>query len=161
MAKESAKDAIKDAFKEANKEFTDYIAQLVTEFLKQKHDRVTKTLSSEAAVPAIKAFIAKEQQFLVIYSVSQGSLIAENVFPAKTKGNWLLFYFIGDAAVPANLQYIVLETNPCNNLLFFYDLVSFSQAPTKSPALCRAHGPMKKIHWAMRFDARDQFWLQY
>ena len=101
------------------------IGNISADLLKLKADRVIKSLQAEEQLAAIKALTTKAKPFLVVLPGAQGTVTASNSLPTKVTGHWILFYLNGPPTeLPTSLVSIVLDTNPCTNLLFYYDLVS-------------------------------------
>ncbi|XP_055341295.1 LOW QUALITY PROTEIN: dynein beta chain, ciliary-like [Paramacrobiotus metropolitanus] len=107
-----------------SKEQNEQLVNISSELLKLKPDKTAKAFASDAAAASVKAFLSKEQPFLVVSPGLQGIINVENSFPGKTKGRQLIMYLKGNSSNEiANIQTMVLEANPCTNLLFYYDLI--------------------------------------
>ena len=123
--------AVRDAAKEAaelkTKADIEYLANISADLLKLKSDKVLKSLQVEESQAALKEFLSRFAPILAMTAGAQGAAVASNSLPAKVTAKWLLFYLSASGPnvdLTKDLESIVLDTNPCNNLLFYYDLVS-------------------------------------
>ncbi|OQV20869.1 Dynein beta chain, ciliary [Hypsibius exemplaris] len=101
------------------------IGSVTADLLKLKADKVIRSLQAEDSLAAIKSLLNKCKPFLAVSPGVQGAAVASTALPNKVQGKWILFYLNGPAAdLATSLVPIVLDVNPCTNLLFYYDLIS-------------------------------------
>ncbi|GAU89999.1 hypothetical protein RvY_02482-2 [Ramazzottius varieornatus] len=121
------RDAAKEAAEQKMKADIEYIATISSDLLKLKPDRVLKSFQAEEPQHALKEFLSRFTPILAITHGVQGAAVASNSLPTNVTAKWILFYLTGSGPgldLTKDLESIVMDTNPCSNLLFYYDLLS-------------------------------------